>query len=72
MPRRNYKTKPPKHVPYELNPHSNCDNKKSYTSEQEANWAAHDQMKYDLDTKIAPYYCDDCHKWHLTSRKNKD
>lgn len=69
MPRRNFRTKPIKHQPYQLK-RGDCSNKKSYDSEQTATWAAQDQMKYSLDIKITAYHCDVCGKWHLTSHQN--
>jgi len=69
MPRRNYKTKPSKHTPYQLSS-GGCEGKGSYESKQAADWVAQDQMKYSLNVEIHSYHCTNCGKWHLTSSKN--
>lgn len=45
---------------------SNCDKKRRFTSEREANKAAEYQMLVKPELELFVYKCDLCGGWHLT------
>lgn len=66
MPRRN---KTQKHTPF--TPRIFCETKRAYPSEQAAIKAAELQMLSAALVELTVYRCDQCNKWHLTSRPPK-
>ncbi len=70
MARKNYKNKPAKHVHFRMSPMNICQSKKAYKTESEAQASIGYQQKLNPDLKLKTYYCPDCQKWHLTTKKH--
>lgn len=69
MPRKNYRTKPPRHTAYRWG--GDCGSKQAYMSRQAAQSVADDQMKYS-DVLLKVYFCPNCSQWHLTSHSSSN
>ncbi|MEO7904430.1 MAG: hypothetical protein ABIR91_01400 [Candidatus Saccharimonadales bacterium] len=64
MPRRNQR---PIHTPFHFV--SNCQSKRRFATEKQAQDAADHQMLIDMDLELSVYKCDICGGWHLTRAK---
>lgn len=67
MPRKNNVIK---HDPFRMT--RNCQHKRRFLTQQQAEQAADDQMLIDMNAVISVYKCDICGNWHLTSLKKRD
>jgi hypothetical protein len=64
MPRKN---NAPKHAPFHFA--SNCQAKRRFTSEREAQATADHQMLIKPDLELTVYKCELCGGWHLTRQQ---
>ncbi|MEP6710244.1 MAG: hypothetical protein ABJA64_00820 [Candidatus Saccharibacteria bacterium] len=55
-----------KHQPFEFT--DNCQNKRRFANEKDAQQAADDQMLMKMDLELSVYQCRLCGGWHLTRK----
>lgn len=69
MPRRNYHCKPIKHTPFQLAGSQNCQAKKSFATQYQAEQAAIQAKQLNPDLQLRAYYCPACQSYHLTTER---